>query len=390
MDLITKEELKEKLDLGHRFTLAMVMGDWAFRAKHIPGSINLHALEQITDSLPDKDEEIVVYCSGGACAASDYAYQILTESGTQMCVATPEESPSGRRPVTRSKERGRRMNVKGPRLRQDSHGISNLRGPLFLLAAAVLVMAAMVHAPSKVLAQADTCGLTRILVEGGSPSLFVLPAADGETLVVEPDAVLRIRVEEPPDDAKLRWKSGRLFGDLGSTTRDVGTAPIEIDVGSFSSYVRGLFEAEGTLLSGEREICSVTFELQIEGFAGVTAIASGGATAAAGLVSLAGVPGAANATAAKDNAQIRRRRREGWRRWLPVPAWRRTIFGFFSGAVTGIGGTILMQQAAINPLSLASAIWGAVIGGGVVVGLGYSLGAVRTFMQPPEEIGDEG
>ncbi len=252
-------------------------------------------------------------------------------------------------------------------------------------------MTAMAFLPSKSFAQAGACGPTRVLVEGGSPSPFILPAADGETLVVEPDAVLRVRVEDPPDNARLKWSGGRLFGDIGSATRDIGTTPIEIDVDSFSSYVRGLFEIEGTLLSGSREVCSVSFELQIEGFAGVTAIASAGATGAAGLVSIAGVPGAANATAAKANAnvQIRRRRRQGWRRWLPVPAWRRTIFGFFTGAITGIGGTIIMQQAAINPLSVVSAIWGAVIGGGVVVGLGYSLGAVRTYMQPPDETVDE-
>ena len=40
-------------------------------------------------------------------------------------------------------------------------------------------------------------------------------------------------------------------------------------------------------------------------------------------------------------------------------------------------------------IALASAIWGAVIGGGIVVGLGYSLGAIRTYMQPPEELSDE-
>ena len=108
------------------------------------------------------------------------------------------------------------MNIKRPGLRRDSRGMSTLRGPLFLLAAAVLAMAAMAHAPSQVLAQAGACGQTRILVEGGSPALFVLPDADGETLVVEPDAVLQVRVEQPPEDAKLRWETGRLFGDLGS------------------------------------------------------------------------------------------------------------------------------------------------------------------------------
>ncbi len=81
MDLITKEELKDKLDRGDRFKLVMALGDWAFRAKHIPGSINLNAPDQVSNALPDKEEEIVVYCSSKTCAASGYAYQTLTENG---------------------------------------------------------------------------------------------------------------------------------------------------------------------------------------------------------------------------------------------------------------------------------------------------------------------
>ena len=41
MNLITREELKEKLDRGDDFKLVMVLNEWAYRAKHIPGSIHL-------------------------------------------------------------------------------------------------------------------------------------------------------------------------------------------------------------------------------------------------------------------------------------------------------------------------------------------------------------
>jgi hypothetical protein len=38
-DLISCEELKEKLGRGDDFKLVMVSGEWEYRAKHIPGSL---------------------------------------------------------------------------------------------------------------------------------------------------------------------------------------------------------------------------------------------------------------------------------------------------------------------------------------------------------------
>ncbi len=60
MNLITCEELKEKLDRGDDFKLVMVLGDWQFRAKHIPGSLNITSPDQTLEVL-DPDDEIVVY-----------------------------------------------------------------------------------------------------------------------------------------------------------------------------------------------------------------------------------------------------------------------------------------------------------------------------------------
>lgn len=79
MNLIDREELKQKLDRRDDFKLIMVMGEWAFRAQHIPGSINM---SQPTDATGlNKDDEIVVYCTGGACVASRSAWTILTDLG---------------------------------------------------------------------------------------------------------------------------------------------------------------------------------------------------------------------------------------------------------------------------------------------------------------------
>lgn len=77
MEFISREELKARLDRGDDFKLVMVMAEWAFEAQHIPGSINISRLHD-AESL-DKDEEIVVYCSGETCPASRTAYHYLVD-----------------------------------------------------------------------------------------------------------------------------------------------------------------------------------------------------------------------------------------------------------------------------------------------------------------------
>jgi hypothetical protein len=60
MDLISREELKTKLDRGDEFKLVMALGEWAFRAKHIPGSLNVSNPDKAAMLLKPEDE-IVVY-----------------------------------------------------------------------------------------------------------------------------------------------------------------------------------------------------------------------------------------------------------------------------------------------------------------------------------------
>ncbi len=80
INIIGREELKEKLNRGDDFKLVMVLGDWAYRAKHIPGSLNITTPESATELL-DPEDEIVLYCSGTECPASKYAYHLLTSGG---------------------------------------------------------------------------------------------------------------------------------------------------------------------------------------------------------------------------------------------------------------------------------------------------------------------
>jgi rhodanese-related sulfurtransferase len=80
MRLITGRELKERLDRGDELKLVMTYHEWAFRAKRIPGSVNVFNREMVADVLKPGDE-IVVYCVSRYCDASRKAYRILTENG---------------------------------------------------------------------------------------------------------------------------------------------------------------------------------------------------------------------------------------------------------------------------------------------------------------------
>jgi rhodanese-related sulfurtransferase len=80
MNLISGEELKQKLDRGDKFKLVNALGEWAFNAKHIPGSINISKIEDAKKILNPRDE-IIIYCSNTSCIASIIGYQLLTNMG---------------------------------------------------------------------------------------------------------------------------------------------------------------------------------------------------------------------------------------------------------------------------------------------------------------------
>jgi rhodanese-related sulfurtransferase len=79
-DLIGRKELKEKLDRGDDFKLVMVLGEWEYRAKHIPGSLRVSTPEEGLQAL-DPEEEIVLYDSGPSCAASRMACRFMKAHG---------------------------------------------------------------------------------------------------------------------------------------------------------------------------------------------------------------------------------------------------------------------------------------------------------------------
>ena len=80
MRLIAAKELKEKLDRGDPVKLVNALGEWEYRAKHIPGSLHFSTAEETLEGL-NPDDEIVVHCSNPSCQASVGLYQFLERNG---------------------------------------------------------------------------------------------------------------------------------------------------------------------------------------------------------------------------------------------------------------------------------------------------------------------
>jgi rhodanese-related sulfurtransferase len=80
MRLISMQELKEKLDRGDPLKLVNALGEWEYRAQHIPGSLHFSTPEETLRGL-GRDDEIVVHCSNPSCMASVALYQLLERNG---------------------------------------------------------------------------------------------------------------------------------------------------------------------------------------------------------------------------------------------------------------------------------------------------------------------
>jgi rhodanese-related sulfurtransferase len=68
------------IERGDRFRLVMALNEWAFRAKHIPGSEHFNTSEELFGAL-GVDETIVVYCTSFDCHASIALYHALVDAG---------------------------------------------------------------------------------------------------------------------------------------------------------------------------------------------------------------------------------------------------------------------------------------------------------------------
>lgn len=60
---IDREALKEKMDRGDDFILVETLPESAFKKRHLPGAVNLDDMSRISELFPDKEAEIITYCT---------------------------------------------------------------------------------------------------------------------------------------------------------------------------------------------------------------------------------------------------------------------------------------------------------------------------------------
>lgn len=86
MQNIDKKELKNKIDNHKKFHLIEVLPPSEFKDYHLPGAVNIplksiNFQHDIETEVPEKDEEIVVYCSNTKCDASATAANRIETMG---------------------------------------------------------------------------------------------------------------------------------------------------------------------------------------------------------------------------------------------------------------------------------------------------------------------
>jgi rhodanese-related sulfurtransferase len=81
---ITREELQQKLEHPKNSVVLEALSPEEYRRVHIPGALNLPPDQVRTlaaELLPRKDLEVIVYCAGPACNASEKVADELTAMG---------------------------------------------------------------------------------------------------------------------------------------------------------------------------------------------------------------------------------------------------------------------------------------------------------------------
>ena len=81
--IITREQLKAKMDRGDDFVLVEALSPKHYASSHLPGAINLpyEFVDEAEKVLPDKKAQIVVYCMNPDCLASWEEARELEEMG---------------------------------------------------------------------------------------------------------------------------------------------------------------------------------------------------------------------------------------------------------------------------------------------------------------------
>ncbi len=83
-NIITREQIKHKIDSDEPITIIEALPEKYFVAEHLPGALNIphdQIRERAPAMLPDKDALIVVYCASTECQNSRIAASTLQQLG---------------------------------------------------------------------------------------------------------------------------------------------------------------------------------------------------------------------------------------------------------------------------------------------------------------------
>ena len=244
--------------------------------------------------------------------------------------------------------------------------------------------------PAAALAQAQPdCGAVTIQVYRGSNVIYRLPENLGQRLSVQPDDVLRVVSQGLPTEGRVEFTALMPFGARFTKSQPwSGLQPgqpyeTDVNLADYTDFTRGAFDVEIAIYSGNEPLCVMTTTAAIDSFGGAAAIASTAATGVgAGVTALAVAQGASSANV-KISTQValKRRRRMGWRRLIPVIAWRKTIWATITGAITGIFAAIALQQTGQMVLDSATVTSGAATGGGISLGVNVAWGSLLSLLK---------
>lgn len=63
VETIDREELLGRIESGHAPVLLEILSEESYRKAHLPGAIRFTDLDLAEELLPDRETEIVTYCS---------------------------------------------------------------------------------------------------------------------------------------------------------------------------------------------------------------------------------------------------------------------------------------------------------------------------------------
>lgn len=85
MQVISRDELLNKIESNDDFVLIEVLDPASYEAFHLPGAMNIPLgddfEDRVTHAIPDKSRPVVVYCKDESCTASPKAASRLERLG---------------------------------------------------------------------------------------------------------------------------------------------------------------------------------------------------------------------------------------------------------------------------------------------------------------------